>query len=367
MFKARILATLGLFASLTFVRAYFVVLTDSPVLTPFLDAATLSALKSETQTESNSPAAPVKQTDAAVTDFNKIVGAVQLVNPKVRVNPDNGPPGHAPAATLVTVLDGEVVNQPVSKAKRSFHFMKRYLSKFVRRHRGPTHVARQVGGFKKIFGGTGTERESRDASIQGSSYLTYTVIPNDGNYNADACVEFCSNIKGCVFVNLYYEYNNPGLDAGGSNLKCAAYGDIHFAEEKTNWGGQDLGGAGPTYIQESSGYAKIGLVEPSPPAGYDYVFGPVNASNNAAGVSFNCSILEVPSDDQRSIWDSLSLTIMTSMRAPNCAIPEVTIVRVVLVSSSTFGEQSSMKPQPHIPVRWYAFLFFLRAWLIFFR
>jgi hypothetical protein len=44
-----------------------------------------------------------------------------------------------------------------------------------------------------------------------------------------------------VFVNVYYEFNNYLLDfvfGEHSNLKCAAYGDIHAAAEKTNFGGQ---------------------------------------------------------------------------------------------------------------------------------
>ncbi len=44
-----------------------------------------------------------------------------------------------------------------------------------------------------------------------------------------------------MFVNLYYEFNNYLLDfvfSEESNLKCAAYGDIHNASEKTNFGGQ---------------------------------------------------------------------------------------------------------------------------------
>lgn len=44
-----------------------------------------------------------------------------------------------------------------------------------------------------------------------------------------------------VFVNVFYEFNNYLLDfvfSEKSNLKCAAYGDIHTAAEKTNFGGQ---------------------------------------------------------------------------------------------------------------------------------
>jgi hypothetical protein len=109
-----------------------------------------------------------------------------------------------------------------------------------------------------------------------------------------------------VFVNLYYgkslmypdhdhfltgyslsEFNNPGLDAGSSNLKCAAYSDTHTAAEKTNTGGQNLGYGDDhlTFIQQSTGWSKKTLVDPTTPDGYDLVFGPVDGANNAPGVS----------------------------------------------------------------------------------
>lgn len=86
-----------------------------------------------------------------------------------------------------------------------------------------------------------------------------------------------------VFANLYFEFNNPGLDAAFSNLKCAVYSDIHTAAEKTNRGGQDLGDAGQTFIQQSSGWATKKLEDPATPEGYELVFGPTNGANNAPG------------------------------------------------------------------------------------
>lgn len=92
-----------------------------------------------------------------------------------------------------------------------------------------------------------------------------------------------------VFANLYYEYNNPGLDwvfSQGSNLKCAVYGDVHTAVEKTNFGNQQLEPAPAplVYIQNSSGYSSKSLVDPATPEGYNLVFGPVDGANNAPGV-----------------------------------------------------------------------------------
>lgn len=89
-----------------------------------------------------------------------------------------------------------------------------------------------------------------------------------------------------MFANLYYEFNNPGLDAGKSNLKCAVYSDVRTAKEKTNFGGQQLAPlpSGLTYIQQSSGFASKNFASPPTPDGYELVFGPLDGANNAPGV-----------------------------------------------------------------------------------
>lgn len=92
-----------------------------------------------------------------------------------------------------------------------------------------------------------------------------------------------------VFANLYYEFNNYMVDSNNvqSNLKCALYGDIHNATEKTNLGGQQLlpPPAGLTYITNSTGWAAKTLAEPAVPEGYELVFGPIDGANNSPGVS----------------------------------------------------------------------------------
>lgn len=181
--------------------------------------------------------------------------------------------------------------------------------------RGGRRNTRDIDGFayEEVFSGSGTARADRDGSIQGTAYLTYTVVPNS-TYNVDACLDFCNSVNGCgeplfpfpssdlslffhpptstahlppllhpVFANLYYELNN---DLPESNLKCALYADVHTSLEKTNRGGQQLLPlpAGTTYIQNSSGFAATALVDPPSPEGYEEVFGPSGGANNAGGV-----------------------------------------------------------------------------------
>ncbi|KAK7008308.1 hypothetical protein R3P38DRAFT_3211310 [Favolaschia claudopus] len=143
--------------------------------------------------------------------------------------------------------------------------------------------------FEKIF--DGLPAGQHDASVQGTAYLTYTVV-NNATYNVQACLDWCTKIDGCVFVNIFYEFNNYLLDfvfSERSNLRCAAYGDIHSAKEKLNFGGQSsypqIGNETVplTFITQSAGYGLSSLVDPDTPDGYDLVFGPTGGANNAPG------------------------------------------------------------------------------------
>ncbi|KAG5642425.1 hypothetical protein DXG03_002799 [Asterophora parasitica] len=159
----------------------------------------------------------------------------------------------------------------------------------------PRHLANELYGlagasasdYTQEFDGTGTAFTDRDAAIEGPAYLTYSVVPNS-TYNVDACLATCDRVPGCVFANLFYEFNNNLLDnvfSEKSNLKCALFADIYTAADKTNRGGQQLTPppAGLTYIQQSTGWAANALADPDTPDGYELVFGPVYGANNAPG------------------------------------------------------------------------------------
>ncbi|KAF7315691.1 hypothetical protein MIND_00084700 [Mycena indigotica] len=227
----------------------------------------------------------VSEADAPTTDSNAIVQTLGQVDQKSSP-PHDAPPSADVPPTTVTAIDGSLTNATVSTVAGSSSD----TTPSTRKRRNLGRLGKRTSGFKKVF--DGLPAGQHDASIQGTAYLTYTVVPNS-TYNVQACLDWCTQrVDGCVFVNLFYEYNNYLLDfvfSEKSNLKCAAYGDVHNATEKLNFGGQSSYpqvGSEPvplTYITQSSGYAADSLVDPDTPDGYDLVFGPTGGANNAPG------------------------------------------------------------------------------------
>ncbi|KAF8641396.1 hypothetical protein AX16_010015 [Volvariella volvacea WC 439] len=227
--------------------------------------------------------------DGTSTDVNVIVGTLHEVDQKTGPT-DNAPPSDEVPPTVITAVDGQVTT-----AGQSGDALLEVLhgdivdpstetgSKLKRRDHRKTK--RILPGYTQVFSGTGTGPDDRDASIQGTAYLTYKLL-SDATYDVDGCLAECNNINGCVFANIYYEHNN-NLELNGvqTTLKCALYADVHSAAEKTNFGGQQLlpPPAGLTYIQHSSGYAVTSFVDPAVPEGYEFVFGPTTAANDAPG------------------------------------------------------------------------------------
>lgn len=160
-----------------------------------------------------------------------------------------------------------------------------------------------------------------------------------------------------MFVNLYYEFNNELLDhvfSEHSNLKCVAYADIHTANEKTNWGGQQSSPppAPLTYIQQSSGYALTYLANPPTPDGYEFVFGPTDGANNAPGVSNARLSRRGNSLRVASTWALRCYAGTTLARVLSYVARVRRIPWAVLAYTSISGVLLLMTSQRRIPVAW---------------
>ena len=94
---------------------------------------------------------------------------------------------------------------------------------------------------------------------------------------------------------MYYEVTSNQK----SILKCAAFGDVHTADEKT------FQGENGSYIQHSTGWALEGATQEAIAVeGYEQVFGPANAANNAPHVSLHYTPPFSRLIPSRSTWDS---------------------------------------------------------------
>lgn len=133
---------------------------------------------------------------ADVSEFDLIVSTAHRVFQKQSA-PSTAPPDLPVSPTALTALDGVIQDSAhaVSKRAKALEWPSRKFLRFARRIRGKKL---QFGGFKKIFGGTGTALGDRDASIEGTAYLTFTTI-HDERYEdaAETCIKWCAGIEKC--------------------------------------------------------------------------------------------------------------------------------------------------------------------------
>ncbi|KAF8154947.1 hypothetical protein B0H34DRAFT_676632 [Crassisporium funariophilum] len=252
----------------------FTRLVSSISLAVAVSAAVTTVVPPASKGQWNAP--PLALTlDGTGTDASTIVSTIGIVEQKSGP-PVDAAPNQPIADTVVTAVDGQL-----TAAGSNSTTTRRALTRKAGSSR------RSSDDYELVFSGTGTGPKDRDASIQGTAYLTYSLVSN-ATYDVDDCLAFCDRVETCVFANIYYEFNNDLLDhvfSEHSNLKCALYSDTHTAAEKTNFGGQQLEAppAALSFIQQSSGYSSKTLVEPADPEGYELVFGPTNGANNAPG------------------------------------------------------------------------------------
>jgi hypothetical protein len=123
------------------------------------------------------------------TDSSAIFKSASTVNQKSGPAP-NDKPDQPVNGTSVTVVDGKDVGSVPVDAAGSIQ---------TRSIPGRLAVAARHGvhqDFTQVFAGTGTKPNDRDGSIEGTAYLTFTMVSN-ATYNVDDCLAFCRSVKGC--------------------------------------------------------------------------------------------------------------------------------------------------------------------------
>lgn len=134
------------------------------------------------------------------TPEGDIIRTVHAVDQRRGANGDT-PPGQPVAATAVTALDGEIVNNG-DKRRRSKPSLPNHISN--RGNKG-NFVQHLLSGYDQVFAGTGSGSKGRDGSIQGTAYLTYTIVSNS-TYDVDACLAFCNLVPQCGTTSFPSEY-----------------------------------------------------------------------------------------------------------------------------------------------------------------
>ena len=114
------------------------------------------------------------------TDTNTIVSTAKIVDQKGGAT---GDPDQPVPSTAVTAVDGQLTPDGTSGGTTS--------------RRRSTGISRRApSDYELVFPGTGTGPNDRDGSIQGTAYLTFTVV-NNSTYNVDACLAFCDSVQSC--------------------------------------------------------------------------------------------------------------------------------------------------------------------------
>ena len=127
--------------------------------------------------------APSSNLNGTMTDTDIIVATANNVDQKSGAAVDSLP-NQPVAITTLTAIDGSLITAGSggnSSSRRSF---------------AERSTKRSSSDYELIFSGTGTGPYDRDAAIEGTAYLTYTLVPN-ATYNVDDCLNKCDQVETC--------------------------------------------------------------------------------------------------------------------------------------------------------------------------
>jgi hypothetical protein len=115
------------------------------------------------------------------------VKTANIVDQKAGAPTDGTPPGLPQAATMLTALDGKLMVGKISPSNSSSE-----ASGGLAR--------RTLSDYELIFNGTW----KNDAAIEGTAYLTYTVVSNASySQGRDECLQFCDRTTGCGMPSIH--------------------------------------------------------------------------------------------------------------------------------------------------------------------
>jgi len=114
--------------------------------------------------------------DLPLTDSFTIAKTVSLIDQKSGAV---GFPNQPVPNTFVTAIDGKIILPSPTNQKSPVPLL-----------------TRSALDYDLVFNGTGLSPNARDAAIQGTAYLTFSLIPNS-TYNVDPCLRFCDSVPGC--------------------------------------------------------------------------------------------------------------------------------------------------------------------------
>jgi hypothetical protein len=131
--------------------------------------------------------------DEAFNNVANIIHTLTMVKQKSGVAID-ARPGQPVAETMVTAVDGQLTKSAIPGRRSSWS--RHDATNRAQRNSQRRVVKRTNSGYNQVFAGTGTGPNDRDGSIEGTAYLTYTVVSNS-TYNVDDCLAKCDSVSGC--------------------------------------------------------------------------------------------------------------------------------------------------------------------------
>lgn len=131
--------------------------------------------------------------NASVTDSDTIANTAAIVDQKATAD---GTPDQPIQPTVVTAVDGQLTSDGQLGSDSGSGSSD-----------PSTRRRRDINDYQQVFAGTGTGPNDRDGSIQGTAYLTFTLV-NNATYNVADCLAFCDGITQCGMCSQSFETSN---------------------------------------------------------------------------------------------------------------------------------------------------------------